>query len=103
MTPQQRLLCEKFVDDIMFEGQMGTLNRNSVQINSGIITPISFRSVSSTPVQNTSNASSFILTDTNNRSTPVQNISHATNISLSDSDVSQSQISKFFSSFNDDN
>ena len=31
MSIQQRMLVEKFVDEIMFEGQM--LHRNSVQIN----------------------------------------------------------------------
>lgn len=87
MNPQQRILCEKFVDDIMFEGQMGTLHRNSVKINTDniILTP------------------STTATFKSNSSTPVQYTSDLTNVSFSESDMSQSQsqISNFFASFTD--
>lgn len=33
MAPEKRILCEKFFEDIMFEGQMETLHQNSLQIN----------------------------------------------------------------------
>lgn len=33
MTPNQRRLAEKFINEILFEGEEGNLNRNSVVIN----------------------------------------------------------------------
>ncbi|XP_041377276.1 uncharacterized protein LOC121389692 [Gigantopelta aegis] len=49
MSHNQQLLAKKAINDIIFEGQMGTLNRYSVQINAFVGRPTPYYSV---PVNN---------------------------------------------------
>ncbi|XP_054747168.1 uncharacterized protein LOC129252984 [Anastrepha obliqua] len=76
MAPNQRILCEKFVEDILFEGQMGTLHRNSLQINAGYHPIPSATSHTGAPTP----------TSRSNNSTPLEFHSHSSNSSNNDSE-----------------
>ncbi|XP_053953829.1 uncharacterized protein LOC128860368 [Anastrepha ludens] len=90
MAPHQRILCEKFVEGILFEGQMGTLHRNSLQINAGYHPIPSAISHTGAPTP----------TSRSNTSTPLEFHSHSSNSVNNDSESSES-ITQFFSTFTD--
>ncbi|XP_017483403.1 PREDICTED: uncharacterized protein LOC108372264 [Rhagoletis zephyria] len=98
MATEQRILCEKFVEDIMFEGQMGTLTRNSVKINAAASHPIPVTfSRTSSPIVQYSSTSSTPAGYESNSITPV----HFSSNDFVDGNVSTQSISDFFSSFTD--
>jgi len=50
MEPQQQLFAKKAISNILFEGQMGTLRRGSVQINNFSCSSSPYSSVQPSPI-----------------------------------------------------
>lgn len=61
MNETQQIFAKKAIADIIFEGQMGTLNRNSIQINRESV-------FISTPQSSHSNTSNWELSNVVNQS-----------------------------------
>lgn len=59
MDPHQQIFAKKAINDILFEGQMGTLHRNSVEINNTSSRASTPYSVQSLPASMHHNTTSF--------------------------------------------